>query len=93
VTKHGNHDIIGTKTFPKTVTANEVIVGHLINEKVINPSTVFLTDRDQVINNTIKFIDGIDVFNLQVNNGINIDKFYNELVTKDSKFNDFLHLL
>jgi hypothetical protein len=87
VTKHGNHDIIGRKTLTNTMTANEVIVGHLINEKVINPSTVFLTNRDQVINNTIKFIDGIDISNLQVNgpiNGINIDKFYNELVTKDS---------
>jgi len=37
VTRRGSHDIIARKTFTNTVTANEIIVGHLVNEKIMNP--------------------------------------------------------
>lgn len=85
VTKHGSHDILMPKTFLNDVTANEVN-SQLINQKVINPSTVLLTIGDQVINNSIKFVD-IVLPNLQVNgpvNGLNINEFYAQVVTRDT---------
>ncbi|CAG2109890.1 unnamed protein product [Medioppia subpectinata] len=86
VTKSGNHMIVAPKTFANNVSANEVVVNHMINREIINPSTVLLTTGDQIVNNTLNFKGGIDVNNIRTNgpvSGVNIDKFFAEVVTKD----------
>ncbi|CAG2175415.1 unnamed protein product, partial [Oppiella nova] len=86
VTKSGSHDMIAPKTFANNVSANEVIVNHLINEEMINPSTVLLTIGDQFINNSLTFKDNIRLNNIEVNglvNGIHIEKFLSDVVTRD----------
>ncbi|GBM11567.1 hypothetical protein AVEN_180128-1 [Araneus ventricosus] len=86
VTKSGDHNITGTKTFANFVTAADLEVGGLVDGVKISPDNVLLTTGHQPITGDLTFSD-IGTTWLKVGesvNGIDLQSFYEDAVRSDT---------
>ncbi|GIY08727.1 uncharacterized protein CDAR_24111 [Caerostris darwini] len=88
VTKSGNHQITGLKTFVNIFTATDLQVDGLLDGVKISPLNILLTTGHQVITGDMTFND-LTTSWLEVDsvNGIDLTKFYEDVVRSDQPAN------